>query len=84
MVIKMQPIIFYTKESCSLCDDARVLLELLKHDYPFTLEERDIYRKDEWLEMYQLMIPVVQINDTILDCEQISYETLEKALKKAK
>lgn len=79
----MQNVIFYTKENCSLCDDARSLLNLLKHDYLFQLEERDIYSKDEWLEKYQLMIPVVKINDTTLDCEKISYEVLEKALKEA-
>ncbi|MFB4167899.1 glutaredoxin family protein [Virgibacillus sp. JSM 102003] len=77
----MQRVIFYTKENCSLCDDAQTLLDLLKDAYPFQLEERDIYSKDEWLEKYQLMIPVVKINDTTLDCEQISYEALEKALK---
>ncbi|MBP1947909.1 glutaredoxin family protein [Virgibacillus litoralis] len=79
----MQNVIFYTKENCSICDDARSLLDLLKYDYTFQVEERDIYSKDEWLEKYQLMIPVVKIKSTTLDCEQISYEALEKALKEA-
>ncbi|SDQ26609.1 Glutaredoxin [Virgibacillus subterraneus] len=80
----MQNVIFYTKENCSLCDDARSLLDLLNYDYPFQLEERDIYSKDEWLEKYQLMIPVVKVNDTTLDCEEISYEELERVLKESK
>lgn len=79
----MQNVIFYTKENCSLCDDARTLLDLLKNDYSFQLEERDIYTNDEWLEAYQLMIPVVKISNITLDCEEISYETLETALKES-
>ncbi|QKY69880.1 glutaredoxin family protein [Lentibacillus sp. CBA3610] len=79
----MRHIIFYTKENCSLCDDALATLELLRHDYPFEIEKRDIHTKDEWLEKYQLQIPVVQINDTTLNCEQISYDALEQALRKA-
>lgn len=79
----MREIIFYTKDNCSLCDDARALLDLLKNDYPFQLEQRDIYTNDEWLEEYQLLIPVVKINDVTLDCEEISYESLEESLKES-
>ncbi|TFJ93353.1 glutaredoxin family protein [Lentibacillus salicampi] len=76
----MQHVIFYTKENCSLCDDARTMLELLNHDYPLEIEERDIYTTDEWLEKYHLQIPVVQLKNTTLNCEQISYKALEQAL----
>lgn len=75
---------FYTKKNCPLCDEALVLLDLLRYQYSFELEERDIYTNDEWLEKYQLEVPVVQINDkTTLNCEEISYEALEQALSKA-
>ncbi|MFD2045041.1 glutaredoxin family protein [Ornithinibacillus salinisoli] len=77
----MLTIIFYTKENCSLCDDAKAILQLLQSDYTFAIEERDIYTKDEWLEEYQLVIPFVQINDIGIDCEQMSIKALEKALK---
>ncbi|MGY0693578.1 glutaredoxin family protein [Virgibacillus sp. FSP13] len=76
-------VIFYTKENCSLCEDARSLLDLLQHDYSFTIEERDIYTNDEWLEEYQLLIPYVKINATELNCEQINYDSLEHVLKEA-
>lgn len=79
----MRKLIFYTKENCSLCDDAKVLLDLLRHEYPFEMDERDIYTNDVWLEKYQLMIPVVKVNNITLDCEQISYDSLEKALKES-
>lgn len=77
----MRHIIFYTKEKCPLCDDVRAMLELIRYDCPFEIEERNIYEKDEWLEKYQLQIPVVEINDTSLNCEQISYEALNQALR---
>lgn len=72
---------FYTKEHCPLCDDALALIEILQHDYSFSIEMRDIYSNDEWLEQYQLSIPVVSIGDMELDCTQISLETVEAALQ---
>ncbi|WP_206207692.1 glutaredoxin family protein [Virgibacillus indicus] len=77
----MLKVIFYTKEVCSLCDDAKALLLMLEREYPFELEERDIYTNDEWLEKYQLLIPFVKINDVTLDCEQVNIDSLEQALK---
>lgn len=72
---------FYTKEHCPLCDDALALVEVLQNDYSFTIEIRDIYSSDEWLEKYQLSIPIVSIDGTELDCTQISFKTLVKALE---
>lgn len=77
----MLKVIYYMKENCSLCDEANALLTLLQHDYTFTIEERDIYTNDDWLEEYQLLIPYVKINNTELDGEQINIDTLEKAIK---
>ncbi|WP_099159929.1 glutaredoxin family protein [Virgibacillus ndiopensis] len=79
----MLKVIFYTKQNCSLCDDASSLLYLLQNEYTFTIEERDIYTNDEWLEEYQLLIPFVKINEEELNCEQINMENIEKAIKKA-
>lgn len=77
----MLKVIYYTKEHCSLCDDAKALLDMFQQDYPFELEERDIYSNDAWLEEYQLLIPFVKINETTLDCEQLTMDTLEQALQ---
>lgn len=78
----MQKVIFYTKEVCSLCDEAYALLKMFQNDYSFEIETRDIETNDEWLEEYQLLIPVVQINDTVLNCEEIDFSSLENALKR--
>ncbi|MHA6251806.1 glutaredoxin family protein [Oceanobacillus sp. CAU 1775] len=75
-------IIFYTKEICSLCDDAEALLSAFSSDYPHTIEKRDIYSNEEWLEKYQLLIPVIEINGEQLNCEEISYDAIEDFLKK--
>lgn len=77
----MLKVIFYTKENCSLCDDAGALLSALQQDYLFEIEERDIYTNDAWLEEYQLLIPFVTINEKTLNCKQINMDTLEQALK---
>lgn len=77
----MEKVIFYTKEICSLCDDAYALLKMFQREYPFELEIRDIYTNDEWLEEYQLLIPFVQINNTTLNCEELTIGSLEEALQ---
>lgn len=72
---------FYTKKNCPLCEDAKALLLLLQQDYPFELEERDIYTNDTWLEAYQISIPVVDINGVQLDASEMNYESLAELLR---
>lgn len=76
----MMKVIFYTKNVCSLCDEALALLLMFRNDYPFELEERDIYTNDKWLETYQLKIPVIEINGEQIDCGEMSYESIENLL----
>ncbi len=73
--------IFYTKELCSLCDDAEALLSLFENEYPYELEKRDIYSNDLWLEQYQLEIPVIEIEGKQLNVEEINYNSIESLLK---
>ncbi|WP_208588040.1 glutaredoxin family protein [Gracilibacillus suaedae] len=72
----------YGKENCSLCDQAKVTLEMLQQDYLFEIEEINIYNDDVLLEAYHLMIPVIQHEDTIVDSELIDMEKIENYLKK--
>ena len=71
-------IYLYIKENCPLCDDAEQLLQLFQDEFAFTLEKRDIYLRDEWLEKYQLEIPVIEIKDSVLYGNDLNYETLYK------
>lgn len=75
-------IIFYTKEICSLCDDAEALLAAFEDEFPHTIEKRDIYSNDKWLEEYQLLIPIIEIDGEQLNCEEISYDTVHAFLEK--
>jgi glutaredoxin len=75
-------VVFYTKENCKLCDDAETLLSTLELVYPHHLEKRDIYRKEEWLENYHLVIPVIEVGGEQLHVEQITYDSVEKLLRK--
>lgn len=70
---KMEKVIFYSKENCPLCEKGLALVKELQNDIPFDYEVIDIYKNDELLERYQLMIPVVKIGEDI-----VSYGILEK------
>jgi len=78
----MLNVILYTKENCSLCEEAIGILTVLQHGYSFQIEERDIYANDTWLERYQLEIPVIQVNEIQLNGEEINYESVEDLLKR--
>ncbi|MGN7941098.1 glutaredoxin family protein [Virgibacillus sp. 6R] len=71
----MKKVIFYSKENCSLCEKGLALVEELQKEIPFDYEVVDIYKDDELLELYQIMIPVVKIDNEIA-----SYGILEKDL----
>ncbi|WP_410429710.1 glutaredoxin family protein [Metabacillus litoralis] len=65
--------IFYSKENCSLCDKGLAILQDIQKEIFFDVEIVDIYKDDHLLELYQIMIPVVKIDD-----ELVSYGILEK------
>ncbi|MFS0674248.1 glutaredoxin family protein [Ornithinibacillus sp. 179-J 7C1 HS] len=76
----MEKVLLYTKENCSLCDNAEALLEMFQLDFDFEIEKRDIYTNDAWLENYHLSIPVIEIGGIQLNCEQVDYNSIETTL----
>jgi N6-L-threonylcarbamoyladenine synthase len=58
---EMTTVVLYSREGCCLCDDAREILERVRHRHPFSLEERDIDADDALLRAYLERIPVVTI-----------------------
>jgi glutaredoxin len=66
-------ITLYTRKRCSLCEKAKKIIEELKGDWNFTLEEVDIDNSDELTELYGIMIPVVQI-----DGEEVAFGIINK------
>jgi glutaredoxin len=58
----MTRVVLYAREGCCLCDDARAILERVRNERPFALEERDIDSDDALLQAYLERIPVVTID----------------------
>jgi glutaredoxin len=71
---------YYTKENCSLCDKGLLVLDRISKEIPLDIEMIDIYQDDELLEKYQIMIPVVEINDVEVDFGILSEEKIRSFL----
>jgi glutaredoxin len=65
-------ITLYSKEKCGLCTEAKELLEEIKKEYDIQINEIDIYSNDELLEEYQLMIPVIDVEEERVGFGKIS------------
>lgn len=76
----MNPVTFYTRNQCGLCEDAKITLKLLQDELGFEIIEIDIEETDELTERFGLMIPVVELDGEILQYGQIDYFTLSKRL----
>lgn len=58
----MRTVTLHGRPGCHLCDDARVVLERLRAETPFTLAEVDIEADDALLRRYLERIPVVALD----------------------
>ena len=70
-------IVLYSKENCCLCDEAKAILRELQVEW----EEVDIYKNEQWLERYQLMIPVIEIDGEIVAYGRIHKDVIRKRLQ---
>lgn len=64
--------------------DAKIILDLLQSVYPLEIDEIDIYQDEALLEKYHLIIPVVEMDNEIIDSGIVSYEKLDNYLKNKK
>ena len=78
----MDQVIFYTRNKCQLCKEAMQLLTILQSEFSFEIIEKNIDESDELTEKYGLMIPVIEMNNEIIQYGQIDYFTLQSFLKK--
>jgi glutaredoxin len=76
----MNPVTFYKRTQCGLCEDAKITLKLLQEELEFNINEIDIDESDDLTERFGLMIPVVELDGEILQYGQIDYFTLSKRL----
>lgn len=72
---------FYTRPGCHLCEDAKVVMDMVKDEIGITLYERDIDECDKWTEQYGLMIPVVECGGEMIQYGHIDYFTIFTKLK---
>lgn len=75
-------VIMYSKENCTLCDQARIIVELLQDEVAFRFKEIDIYQDDNLLERYHLEIPVIKIGEIELTFQEIDYDKLKNLINK--
>ncbi|MER1985690.1 MAG: glutaredoxin family protein [Solibacillus sp.] len=70
----------YSRPHCELCEEGLRTLKLVQEDVPFEIEVINIEDDDVLHEKYMLMIPVVVLDDEILQYGQLDYPTLLEAI----
>ncbi|WP_180320838.1 glutaredoxin family protein [Alkalihalobacterium bogoriense] len=75
---------FYSKENCSLCDKGFSVLQQLTEEFPLDIHVVDIYKNEDLLEKYQIMIPVVVIDGEDVDFGILSKNKIRKRLLEKK
>jgi hypothetical protein len=58
----LREVILYGRPGCHLCDDARIVLERVRAELPFTLVERDIEADAALHRAYLERIPVIALD----------------------
>ncbi|MBD8016366.1 glutaredoxin family protein [Microbacterium sp. APC 3898] len=71
----------YTRANCPLCDEAKLMIQLVNEDFPLSYKEIDIESDDELHEKYMLMIPVLEKDNKVLLYGNIGYVDLLEALE---
>ncbi|ANU12530.1 hypothetical protein B481_0110 [Planococcus halocryophilus Or1] len=71
----------YTRANCPLCDEAKLMIQLVNEDIPLSYQEVDIESDDALHEKYMLMIPVLEKDNKILLYGNIGYIELVEALE---
>jgi glutaredoxin len=77
----VQKLILYSRKKCPLCDKAKDILLEIQNEHPFELEEVDIDESDALTEKYGLMIPVVEIEEEVVQYGQIDKTVIMKRLQ---
>ncbi|WP_223641799.1 glutaredoxin family protein [Planococcus sp. 4-30] len=71
----------YTRSNCPLCDEAKLMIQLVNEDFPLPYQEVDIESDEALHEKYMLMIPVLEKDNEILLYGNIGYLELLEALE---
>lgn len=71
----------YTRPNCPLCEEAKLMLNLVQEDFPVDYKEVNIEEDEQLHEKYMLMIPVLEQEDEVLLYGNIGYADLLEALE---
>lgn len=71
----------YTRANCPLCDEAKLMIQLVNEDIPIPYKEIDIESDDALHEKFMLMIPVLEKDGEIILYGNIGYIDLVEALE---
>ena len=71
---------FYTRPNCSLCDEAKLMLQLVNDEIDFEIEHINIEKDDQIHKKYLLRIPVIEQNGQVIQEGRVDYPTLLEAL----
>lgn len=74
-------ITFYTRANCPLCEEARLMLQLVQEDFELDVQEVDIESDEALHEKYMLMIPVIEKDGKTIIYGNIGYIELLEALE---
>ena len=72
----------YTKAECSLCDEAKAVIETVRGRVPFELVEHDIEADPELYQRFRCDIPVVFIEGQKAFKHRLDAATLEARLRR--
>ena len=75
--------VFYTKNGCPLCDEARDLLDYLRDEFSLTIREIDIATDITLYERYKNTVPVVVVDSKFTLEGRIEEDELRSYLNKA-
>ncbi|MGM0553744.1 MAG: glutaredoxin family protein [Pseudomonadota bacterium] len=80
----MEPrLTLYHREGCGLCDQMLAELSDLKSRYTFALEIVDIDEDPELRERFNVLVPVLAVDDDILCCHFLDRSALLDELASA-
>ncbi|MET0785329.1 MAG: glutaredoxin family protein [Paenisporosarcina sp.] len=71
---------FYTRPNCSLCEEAKLMLQLVSEDVDLEIEEINIEQEDHIHEKYLIRIPVIEHDGKVIQEGRVDYPTLLEAL----
>ncbi len=77
----MANIILYSKKECHLCEIAKEELEAIRKEIDFSYRETDIEKDKHAFEKFKYLIPVLEIDGTIISTYKVDGKKLKEILK---